>query len=250
MAPDETVQVDFSLTIGPGRLDVSASVPTAQTTLTQLLPVLHSISSNIIDSTVRVVESEGFTISCRAGCGACCRQIVPLSIFEAEYLAAWIRTLPSERRAQLAVRFHAALLTLSASGILARLDEHQAILGTPESKPLALDYLAQRVACPFLENESCSIHPIRPVICREYLVTSPAEFCSAPTRETVTPVPLPIKLSTPLYRIGAHLENNSRGRIPLVFLFAWMKSNATPGDSVAAPGPELLHEFIKLTVTT
>ncbi|HEY5241787.1 MAG TPA: YkgJ family cysteine cluster protein [Polyangiaceae bacterium] len=30
----------------------------------------------------------------------------------------------------------------------------------------------ETVSCPFLEEESCSIHPDRPPICREYLVTS------------------------------------------------------------------------------
>jgi hypothetical protein len=33
-------------------------------------------------------------------------------------------------------------------------------------------YFLQGVACPFLEAESCGIHPDRPLACREYLVTS------------------------------------------------------------------------------
>jgi Fe-S-cluster containining protein len=37
--------------------------------------------------------------------------------------------------------------------------------------------------CPFLEDESCSIHPDRPLVCREYLVTSPAELCAGPRRK-------------------------------------------------------------------
>ena len=45
--------------------------------------------------------------------------------------------------------------------------------------------------CPFLEEESCSIHPDRPLVCREYLVTSPAELCAGPTQEGVTPVAVP-----------------------------------------------------------
>ena len=52
-------------------------------------------------------------------------------------------------------------------------------------------YFALGIPCPFLEEESCSIHPDRPLVCREYLVTSPAELCAGPTQEGVTPVPVP-----------------------------------------------------------
>jgi hypothetical protein len=110
---------------------------------------------------------------------------------------------------------------------------------------LALDYLYQRVPCPFLEDESCSIHPIRPLICREYLVTSPPQFCENPSTLQVDPVLLPLHFSRILNVIGAEIERDSRGWIPLVFLFAWMKSGAHPGEAVAGTGPQVLYEFVK-----
>ena len=109
---------------------------------------------------------------------------------------------------------------------------------------MALDYLYQRVACPFLEDESCSIHPIRPLICREYLVTSAPEHCFDPAKLKAAPVPLPFHLSRVLNRIGAQLENDSRGWIPLLFLFAWMKAGAHPGEGVQGEGPQVLYEVI------
>src|SRR5665213_1134904 len=96
-----TVQVGFSLDVGPGRLDASAVVPAGETNLTQLLPVLQDLSSSIIGSAVQIAESEGYSVSCRAGCAACCRQLIPLSIFEAELLAGWISTLPPSARPSL-----------------------------------------------------------------------------------------------------------------------------------------------------
>jgi Fe-S-cluster containining protein len=240
-----TVQVDFSLAIGPGRLDASLDVPAGEVTLTQLLPVLQTLSSNIIDSTVRVVNEEGYTVSCRAGCGACCRQMVPLSVFEAEGLAAWVRSLPPEQQAALEQRFDAVLLELRGTGILARMDPALWVDGSDEAKTLAIDYLAQYVACPFLVEESCSIHPIRPFACREYLVTSPAEFCRNPATNAVVGIPMPVKLSTMMYKLGAIVEKDNRGWIPLVFLFAWMKSGAEPGRAIAGPGPEVLYEVVK-----
>ncbi|HEY0264988.1 MAG TPA: YkgJ family cysteine cluster protein [Granulicella sp.] len=243
-APAE-VQVDFTLQVGKGQLQVSLPVPTANVTLTQLLPVLQNLTSSIIDSVVHVVHEEGYQISCRAGCGACCSQLVPLSLFEAEALTTWIRSLPPERQQHLEQRFHDTLLALRDAGILEHFNPSIWDESTPETRAFAMDYLAQKVPCPFLENQSCSIHPIRPLVCREYLVTSPAEYCAAPTNETVSPIPLPVKPSRLLYQFGAYLEPNTHGWIPLVFLFAWMKSNAHPGDEISGPGPELLYEFIK-----
>jgi Fe-S-cluster containining protein len=240
-----TVQVDFTLKIGTGQLQASLPVPSGTVTLTQLLPVLQTLTSSIVDSAVQIINAEGYQISCRAGCGACCRQMVPISIFEAEALADWIRTLPLEQQQHLEQRFHDALIALRDSGILAQLDMATWEDDSAESRQFCMDYLAQKVPCPFLVDESCSIHPIRPLACREYLVTSPAEFCPAPTPETVVVLPLPIRPSNLLYTLGAHLEKNSTGWLPLVFLFAWMKNDAHPGNAIAGPGPELLYEFVK-----
>jgi Fe-S-cluster containining protein len=243
--PSLEVTVDFTLKVGAGQLQASLQVPAGKVTLTQLLPVLQTLTSSIVNSTVGIINTEGYQVSCRAGCGACCRQLVPLSLFEAEALAAWIRTLPPERQAGLEQRFHVALLAFRDSGMLARLDPATWVEGSLESKSIAMDYLALKIPCPFLVDESCSIHPIRPLVCREYLVTSPAAFCSAPTQQTVVTVPLPIKPSLLLYQLGAQLEPGTHGWIPLIFLFAWMQSDSHPGDAVSAPGPELLYEFVK-----
>jgi Fe-S-cluster containining protein len=245
-----TVQIDFTLDVGAGRLDATAIVPTAEVTLTQLLPVLQNLSSNIIGSAVQIAESEGFTVSCRAGCGACCRQLVPLGIFEAELLAGWVQTLPEERQAELASRFDSALRTLNDAGIIGRMDAALSTPGSVEEKQMVVDYLRQRVACPFLEDEACSIHPIRPLICREHLVTSPPEHCYEPSKDKVRGVPIPVKLSGVIYDLGAQVAPGTRGWIPLVFLFAWMRvGGGHPGNAVSGPGPDLLYEVVKRLTT-
>jgi Fe-S-cluster containining protein len=247
-ASPETVTVEFSLGVGEGVISATAVVPAGHTTLTQILPVLQALDDSIIQSTASAIEAAGHPISCKAGCGACCRQLVPISIFEAEALTAWIRTLPEANQKELAERFHQTLLALSASGILDRLvkmGQEDWRNDTEENQQMCLDYLYQRIPCPFLVNESCSIHPIRPLICREYLVTSPAENCFDPGVLKISPVKLPVKLFPALNQIGAELEHDVRGWIPLVFLFAWMKANAQPGNHVSGPGPSVLYEVIR-----
>jgi Fe-S-cluster containining protein len=243
--PPETVSVEFVIGIGDGTFTATAIVPAGQTNLTQILPVIQSLENSLIEGVAAQLAEAGRAISCRAGCGACCRQIVPLSIFEAEALTAWIRSLPEIQQQQLAQRFHQALTKLAAAGLIDRLVNEDWLAETDSARQLALDYLHQRVPCPFLEDESCSIHPIRPLICREYLVTSPPEHCFDPATLQVVPVHVPLHFSRVLNRIGAELEHDARGWIPLVFLFAWMKAGAHPGEAVAGPGPQVLYEFVK-----
>lgn len=239
------VQVDFTLAVGAGRLEASLPVPSGHITLVQLLPALQTLTSSIVEAAVQIVNAEGYQVSCRAGCGACCRQLVPLGIFEAESLAQWIRTLPVEQQQALEARFHAVLIELRDKGLLSRMDPALWDEDTAPTQQLAVDYLAAKVACPFLVEESCGIHPIRPLICREYLVTSPPEFCAEPMEHQVVGIPMPLKPSAVLFKLGEQVEKTPPGWIPLPFLFAWMRSNARPGDAIAGPGPEILYEFVK-----
>jgi Fe-S-cluster containining protein len=243
--PQETVSVDFTVGIGDGQIKATAVVPAGQTNLTQILPVIQSLEDSLIEGVATQMAEAGRTISCKAGCGACCRQMVPLSIFEAEALSAWIRTLPEARQQVLAGRFHQALLKLAASGLIDRMVNEDWLAVTASAHKLALEYLYQRIACPFLEDESCSIHPIRPLVCREYLVTSPPEHCYDPANLPVVPVRLPLNLSRVLNTIGAELEQSIRCWIPLLFLFAWMKGDAHPGERVAGDGPQVFYEFLR-----
>jgi len=240
----EMVTVEFALSLGEDKIGMSAAVPAGQTNLTQILPVIRGLDDSLIAGIASQLSQAGRPVSCKAGCGACCRQMVPLSIFEAEAMAGWIGTLPEEQQKALEQRFSDALRKLAAAGLIDRMVNEDWLAETEAARQLALDYLYQRVACPFLVDESCSIHPNRPLICREYLVTSPAEHCYDPGTLKATPVPLPFNFSSTLNRIGAQLENDSRGWIPLLFLFAWMKAGAHPGQHVSGDGPDVLYEFV------
>jgi Fe-S-cluster containining protein len=241
----ESVTVDFTIGLDEGKFSFSATVPAGQTNLTQILPVLQAMDDSMIAGVASQLSQVGRPISCKAGCGACCRQMVPISIFEAEALAAWVRTLPEARQQELAKRFDAGLRRLAAAGLIDRMVEDDWFAETESARQMAIDYLYERVPCPFLEDESCSIHPIRPLACREYLVVSPPEHCYDPTTLKAVAVPLPLKFSRTLTRMGAELENDTRGWIPLLFLFAWMKAGAHPGEAVSGEGPQVLYEFVK-----
>ena len=70
------------------------------------------------------------------------------------------------------------------SGLL-ELIEHPERLPAETQRRLGLEYFKPQIPCPFLEDESCSIYAERPFVCREYLVTSPAENCTTLNEGTI-----------------------------------------------------------------
>jgi Fe-S-cluster containining protein len=239
------VKATFSLPIAGVLLQGSAQVPAGRTTLTELLPIIQNLENVILNKVTEEAQQAGSPISCRAGCASCCRQMVPVSLFEAEALTEWMRSLPEERQAYLARRFHGALSALRDAGVIDKILNEDWVLEEGLTTQLAVDYFHAYVDCPFLENENCTIHPFRPLACREYLVVSPPALCEDPSVHEVTGVQLPLKLSRVLYAFGQQIEQDVRGWIPLVFLLAWGKSGANPGDYVDGTGQEVLGRFME-----
>jgi hypothetical protein len=164
-------------------------------------------------------------------------------------LSQWIDSLPFPQQQAIEQRFHRALLSFRDAGMLERILAADWSTDFDAHLEMAVEYLHLGVPCPFLVEESCSIHPIRPLICREYLVTSPAEFCRNPARNQVAGVHLDLKLSGALYRLGDKIESDGRGWIPLIFLLAWKKSKAHPGEVFSGAGPDVLYQFISALAT-
>ncbi len=95
-----------------------------------------------------------------------------------------------------------------------------------ERQELGIEYFREGIPCPFLEDESCSIHSDRPLACREYLVTSPAYNCIAPTPETIEMVAMPKKISATMNKISKKdSPGNSPGYIPLIAVLNWTEEN-------------------------
>jgi Fe-S-cluster containining protein len=172
----------------------------------------------------------GKAISCRKGCGACCRQLVPVSRTEGERLLQLVEAMPTERREVLKARFAAAEAAIEAAGLKDRQGR--------SDRELSTAYFALGVPCPFLEDESCSIHPERPLVCREYLVTSPAELCAGPKQEGVTPVAVP-KVSL----AARGLQEEKDDWFPLALLTAWARTR--PRKATRRTGPEWVQRFLK-----
>ncbi len=235
--------LDFELHVGERTIQATARLPVGEVRLVDLLPVLRKFNDAIIGAAVEDTRAEGRTISCRAGCGACCRQIVPISEHEALALLEWVETLPENQQTLIRSKFASAAAALGAKGMLERTREAVLTKDRVATLRFSLEYFHAGVPCPFLVNESCSIHPIRPMKCREYLVTSPAENCAQPTAESIAMVEIPTDFSKILFHFDAARSAEGSRWLPLVLLFEWdaqlRQDPQRRADSVA-----LFREFL------
>ena len=226
-----TGQLVLVLSDEPVRLELT--VPSGPVAVKDVLPIFQGLSSLMAERATARIEAEGKAVSCRAGCGACCRQLVPISAPEARALADLVAAMPEPRQSQVRQRFDDALTALSAAGVLDR--QSQPVDGNVAE--LGLDYFQLRIACPFLEDEACSIHRDRPLSCREYLVASPAEHCETPSANTIDRLKLEGHPSLTLLKAEA-----TAGWMPLVLALGF--SEQAPPPERDRTGPEILRDLI------
>ena len=219
-------------------------------TIAALLPFAQQLTNQITALSIVKVESEGKTISCQMGCGACCRQLVAISLVEAQDLARVVKEMPAERQAIIRERFAQGIAKLEAAGLLDKKDPpgtRDLIDTEPGSTQssiprIAKNYFAQGVACPFLENESCGIYPDRPLVCREYHVTSPAERCAKLYQIGVDPVEVPRHIGEHLARTAHAVAALPKQMIPLILAIEY--AAARPPAEKKIDGLELVREFV------
>ena len=214
----------LGFTLGEEHFSVEATLPdAAEATPEALLPAAFELVAPIVTRGVEQAEGE---VSCRRGCGACCRQVVPISQPEARHLASVLERLPEPRRSDVRQRFAAAVRRLDESGLRRRL-QWPAQLSDAERQSLAADYFRLGIACPFLENEECSIHPERPLVCREYLVTTPAAHCAVPGQAEVRRVGIAGRVSVAMGQMEPQTAERGVWWMPLVLALEWCGANAS-----------------------
>jgi Fe-S-cluster containining protein len=235
----KTVTGQGTLKIGEQAMTIRFAVPGKLCGAEALLPDLRRLAGQVTDHAVEAVAKEGQRVSCAKGCGACCRQMVPVSPVEARELARIVAAMPPARAAAVRERFAAARRRIEAAnlGPQGNPDEDQAVFG-----PYSLAYFRQGVPCPFLEDESCSIHPERPLVCREYLVTSPPEVCSTIGAGRVRRVPVPLSVWAVLAR--ADSDDGRLEWMPLIESLDYAASHPKPPPQ--RTGPQHVEAVLRL----
>lgn len=234
-----------------GRRDaVAAPFKLGPAPLTDLLPAARAVSQK---ATEAGIAESGRAVSCRAGCGACCRQLIVIPLVEAQALAKLVAALPAERQAIVRARFDAALARLEHAGLLGPASGGRKLIardcGSPQATrdDLARRYFALKIACPFLEDELCSIHPDRPLVCREHHVSSPAENCARLYELGVDRIEPAARVGEALAAATDAVAGDYGWMIPLALSLEWAENNPTAlaGDH---DGLEMFQTFLNQVV--
>jgi Fe-S-cluster containining protein len=219
---------DIAVNTPAGRLNTVLDVPTGFVPITSIVPLTRRLGEEMLKLEEHHSRKSGRSISCRMGCAACCRMLVPLSPPEAFSLLEYVEQLPSERRETIEKKIAATKAGLEAHGLVDRLQavaDAETPISDEELEPINRAYYALRHPCPFLENEMCSIYEARPAACRELLVTSPAELCDDLIENPVEPIPVSVRIGTVLGLLWANVSGSAPRLIPLPLALDWARQH-------------------------
>jgi Fe-S-cluster containining protein len=237
---------NISLSTPAGELATSVEAPTALVPITAIVPLTRRLGEEATALEEAQERDAGRPISCRKGCAACCRMLVPMSPPEAFALKAMVDALPIERRNALVGRLRDARARLEEAGLLTGLTalaESHRPLTDEEMEPMNQAYYALRLPCPFLEGEICSIYEDRPAACRELLVTTPADLCDDLIQNPVRPLPAPVRVGTVLALLWSELNGGPPTLIPLPLALDWAEKHAGESRGVWR-GTQLLERML------
>lgn len=215
---------EVSLNTPAGQLTAAIEVPTGFVPITAIVPLMRGLGERVQALEEQRAVDAGRPISCRKGCAACCRMLVPVSPPEAFALADRIHGLPEEQRQTILNKVAEANTKLEQAGLLGPLTalaETDRPLTDEDFEPLNRDYYALRMPCPFLENEICSVYEDRPAACRELMVTSPPELCQDLLHNPVRPLPVSIRVGTALGLLWSDIAEEAPRLIPLPLALGW-----------------------------
>jgi Fe-S-cluster containining protein len=241
-----TERFEIALNTPAGQLTTAVEVPTGLVPVTAIVPLMRRLGEEAQVLELARSAEAGKTLSCRKGCAACCRMMVPLSAPEAFALREYVRSLPDERQQRISTRLARAKSLLLAQGLWRRLLELGETTGAPdddELEPVNRDYYALRMPCPFLEDEVCSIYEERPAACRELLVTSPADWCQDLVNNPVEQVPVPVRIGSALGLLWGELTQTPARLIPLPVALDWADRHQRENQSTWQ-GTQLLDQAL------
>jgi len=233
----------FTLRIGDGHLQAKAMIPAGPMAVDDIAVIAHGLADSMAVMATKQAEAEGKAVSCKAGCGACCRQMAPVSEHEARQLLRLVEAMPPQRIETLRTRFKEGIEKLRDAGIIEKVANFAALPAVEDRVNLGVEYFKVGVPCPFLEDESCSIYEHRPTRCREYVVTSDPKHCADPSPDTIHRIPVPMKPSNALFQFGDGGDNRRIVILPLILALDWAAAQPAQPEP-ALSGPQLLQNFL------
>ncbi|HKJ18510.1 MAG TPA: YkgJ family cysteine cluster protein [Xanthomonadales bacterium] len=236
------VTANARIAVGSQRIDLKLVVPADEVPPEALVETLQQFTNIIIDGVESRAQENGLKIACKKGCGACCRQLVPISRPEARLLAQLVEDMPEPRRSQVRTRFEDAVRRLAESGLGSdAINFH--LVPNEDRMELGKSYFDLGIACPFLEDESCSIHQQRPLVCREYLVVSSPKHCATLDGDNIKRLKIPASVSSAFSRMEGTHQQGDNPYVPLILALAWVEAKGS--EFQLKPGTEWVQQFFE-----
>src|ERR1043166_737584 len=88
--PPQMASAEFTIQGEDFRLQCRVSVPAGPARVSDMLPLARALCDAVVGETCQAIEEAGEKISCRKGCGACCRNLVAISEVEARRVRALV----------------------------------------------------------------------------------------------------------------------------------------------------------------
>lgn len=207
-------QVAFSITIDPeSNKTIEITIPDKQVKLSEMVPFAHFI----VDQMVKMaINRSSQPVVCAKGCGVCCNQLVPLSLPELFFIVEQLRVMSPQQRFPILSRFDATEKQLMACNLIQQL---RSLDQTKNDRLIAERYFHMNLPCPFLDQQACSIHPWRPVVCREFNALSDPNLCSDPFNNKISSISYPKRPSSILAKLFGMITNTAPILTPMPLLF-------------------------------
>jgi len=133
-----------------------------------LLPAARKL----IDAETAALEADpNVAVSCKPNCNSCCEHAVVVTAAESRAIAVAVAQLPAPAQGLIASRAREVL-----ARVVAELPGDASTISGVDVD-FSRDYYALREPCPLLLDGCCSVREVRPLVCREYLMTSAPEHC-------------------------------------------------------------------------
>lgn len=205
------------------RIAIHTPPPTGRVRLDETLPVLRELDDRAIEA---AVEHHGQPVSCTKGCSACCRaQPVPVTPPETYALLSAVEAMDEPRRNEVRAAFADRVRRLREAGLDRHYLDRDPALTAAQARDISRRYFDLGLICPFLAGDACGIYLVRPFVCRQYLVTSPAALCSNPFDNAVKPIPIPIRPATAILRTASEFLQAPQFTVPLVLALEYAEAH-------------------------
>lgn len=205
--------------------------------------MFQQLTNQIVAHSIELTERQGKTISCKAGCGACCKQPIPVTLLEVEHLNRVVKRMPEQKQKRVRATFSHHLKAVTDAGLLEKLKSVSS-LETGQKHQLAKDYFKLGLDCPFLENQSCGIYQDRPLECREFLVTSDPRHCAELDPQGIEHIERQMWMSSALRKLSIDSQtSDDRGWVPMIFALELARSGRLRFKKKL--GKEWLEAFIR-----